>query len=264
VWFTCDDNQTDLGVTLQELSRTHGEELTGAGRSGGPFPILTKFLFTGQPLSIQVHPDDAYAQARHGSPGKTEMWHVLRAEPGAAIAVGFRDRLDPAVIRAAALDGTIEQLVRWVPVRAGDTIVCPAGTVHAIGAGLAVCEIQQNSDITYRLYDYGRPRELHLDDSLSVADTGPHPGVTPPLSAAPGRKLLAFCDYFATELLDICAPVQYEPEAARMHILMVLEGTGTLDGRPLEQGQVWVLPASATAVAVEPTEKLQILRTFVP
>ncbi|HWR50484.1 MAG TPA: type I phosphomannose isomerase catalytic subunit [Bryobacteraceae bacterium] len=264
VWFTFDENLTDLGPSLAELMRTHGEDLMGAGRGGGPFPILTKFLFTAERLSIQVHPEDEYARAHHNSPGKTEMWFVLRAEPGASIAVGFKEQFAPAVVRAAALDGAIEELVRWVPVAAGDTIFCPAGTVHAIGAGLAVCEIQQNSDITYRLYDYGRPRELHLDESMAVADLGPHPGVTPPLSAAPGRQLLALCDYFATELVEVRAPVEYAPEAARMHILMVIQGTGTLDGKELEAGQTWIVPASAPGFRVEPAGTLSFLRTFVP
>lgn len=264
VWFTHDDNQTELGVTVQQLLQTHGERLTGRGRAHTRFPILTKFLFTADRLSIQVHPDDEYAREHHNGLGKTEMWYVLRAEPGAAIAVGFKEHLEPAVVRAAALDGTIEDLVRWVPVSAGDTIFCPAGTVHAIGAGLAVCEIQQNSDITYRLYDYGRPRDLHLSESLAVSALGPHPGVTPPVASSPGRELLVICDYFATERLEICAPATYEPEPARMHVLVVVEGTGTLDGNPVQPGQVWVVPASAAAFALQPAERLRLLRTFVP
>lgn len=138
--------------------------------------LLVKYIFTGEQLSVQVHPSDAQAQAAGlGSQGKEECWLVVGAEPGARLAVGFREDVDAATIRAAALDGTIEALLAWYPVAAGDFFYIPAGTVHAIGAGISLIEVQQNADITYRLYDYGRPRELHLDAGLAVARGGPHP-----------------------------------------------------------------------------------------
>lgn len=261
VWFTFDDNATELGRTLAELARENGECFLGLGRSGD-FPILTKFLFTSARLSVQVHPGDEYARRYHGCRGKTEMWHVLRAEPAASIAVGFKEKLAPEDVRAAALDGSIEQLLRWVPVKAGDTIFCPAGTVHAIGAGLAICEIQQNSDITYRLYDYGRPRELHVERSLEVADLGPHPGVTQPLSSTEGRDLLVLCEYFATELLLFRESVEYAPERERLHILILIEGEGRIGGRTARQGEVWIVPADAERFRVD--GDLKVLRTFVP
>jgi mannose-6-phosphate isomerase len=134
--------------------------------------LLVKYLFTSEALSVQVHPSDAQAPA--GSRGKEECWLVLTAEPGAKLAVGFRERVSPERMRAAALDGAIENLLEWREVKPGDFIYLSAGTVHAIGAGLSLIEVQQNSDITYRLYDYGRPRELHLDAAIAVADGGPH------------------------------------------------------------------------------------------
>lgn len=135
--------------------------------------VLVKYLFTSDKLSVQVHPDDA--RAPEGSRGKEECWLVLDAEPGATLAAGFREETDPATMRASALDGSIEERLEWHKVGRGDFFYLPAGTVHAIGAGLSILEVQQNSDITYRLFDYGRPRELHLDESVAVADGGPYP-----------------------------------------------------------------------------------------
>ena len=134
--------------------------------------LLVKYLFTSQKLSVQVHPTDAQAPA--GQRGKEECWLVLAAEPGATLAIGFKAPLGPEAMRAAALDGSIEQLLCWYPVKPGDFFYIPAGTVHAIGPGLTLIEVQQNSDVTYRLYDYGRPRELHLDAGIKVAQGAPH------------------------------------------------------------------------------------------
>ena len=135
--------------------------------------LLVKYLFTSENLSVQVHPSDEQAPA--GSRGKEECWLVVSAEPGAKLAIGFRDKVTPEQMRAAALDGSIEELLEWHEVGPGDFVYLTAGTVHAIGAGLSLIEVQQNSDITYRLYDYGRPRELHLDEAIAVARGSPHP-----------------------------------------------------------------------------------------
>jgi mannose-6-phosphate isomerase len=134
--------------------------------------LLVKYIFTSEKLSVQVHPNDAQAPA--GQRGKEECWYVLGAEPGASLAIGFDAPIGPEAMRSAALDGSIEQLLTWFPVRPGDFFYIPAGTVHAIGPGLSLIEIQQNSDITYRLYDYGRGRELHLDAGIAVAQGSPH------------------------------------------------------------------------------------------
>jgi mannose-6-phosphate isomerase len=128
--------------------------------------LLVKYIFTSEKLSVQVHPG--------GAGGKEECWLVIDAEPGAALGIGFKQPLDAEAMRAAALDGSIEQLLEWHKVRQGDFFYIPAGTVHAIGAGVSLIEVQQNADITYRLYDYGRPRELHLDEGLAVAKGAKH------------------------------------------------------------------------------------------
>lgn len=184
--------------------------------------LLLKFLFTQENLSVQVHPGDIYAAKHHnGSPGKTEMWHILRAEPGARIAVGLNRPVSRNELESAALDGSIEGLLQWVPVRPGENYFIPAGTIHAIGKGVALFEIQQKSDITYRLYDWGRGRELHLDHALAVAESRPFDG----------RRLFPVqCQYFKTEsgndMMDGPA------------LLAVIDGSGTADGHRLKAGDV--------------------------
>jgi mannose-6-phosphate isomerase len=131
-----------------------------------PLPILVKWLFTSEKLSIQVHPNDIQAQARGMPSGKEECWYIVDAEPDAVLGMGTKTPLDAEALRTASLSGEIEQLMDWKPVKPGDYFYIPAGTVHAIGAGITLVEVQQYADITYRLYDYGRPRELHLEDGF--------------------------------------------------------------------------------------------------
>jgi len=141
-------------------------------------PLLVKYIFTSEKLSVQVHPSDQEARDRGFLGGKNECWYIIEAEEGARLGLGLRSPVSEAELRSAALDGSIEQLMDWRSVQAGDFFYVPAGTIHAIGGGITLLEIQQNSDVTYRLYDYGRPRELHLDDGIAVAQrtryTGQH------------------------------------------------------------------------------------------
>jgi mannose-6-phosphate isomerase len=157
--------------------------------------VMIKYIFTSEKLSVQVHPNDAQAAAGHTT-GKDECWMVIHAEPGATLGIGFNQPIDRAAMRAAALDGSIEHLLTWHPVRPGDFFYIPAGTVHAIGAGVGVIEIQQNADITYRLYDYGRPRELHLDDGIAVAHGEPYDPALHRHLPATGTVELADGHYF--------------------------------------------------------------------
>ena len=149
--------------------------------------LLVKYLFTSDKLSVQLHPSDAQLPGH----GKEECWLVIQAEPGAVLGIGFRVALTREAMRAAALDGTIEHLLEWHPVAAGDFFYIPAGTVHAVGAGVSLIEVQQTSDVTYRLYDYGRPRELHLDAGLAVALGQPHPPALRRHVPANGNAVLA-------------------------------------------------------------------------
>ena len=141
--------------------------------SGDELPLLAKYIFTSERLSIQVHPNDEQARVRGLREGKSECWYILGAEPDAALGLGLKQEVGKDELRAAALDGSIEDLMDWRRVQAGDFIFVPSGTIHAIGAGISLLEFQQNSDVTYRLYDYGRPRELHLDDGIAVSNPRP-------------------------------------------------------------------------------------------
>jgi mannose-6-phosphate isomerase len=154
------------GERIGEVWLTGGEEL----------PLLVKYIFTSERLSIQVHPDDEQARARGLPSGKSECWYVLDADPDATIGLGLVRAATKEELRAAARDGSIERLMDWRPVAAGDFLFVPAGTVHAIGGGISLLEFQQNSDVTYRLYDYRRPRELHLEDAIAVARPEPYSG----------------------------------------------------------------------------------------
>jgi len=150
--------------------------------------VLVKYLFTSEKLSVQVHPSDG--QALPGEAGKEECWLVLDAEPDARLAIGFEREVSAQEIEAAARDGSIERLLTWHPARAGDLFYLPAGTVHAIGPGLALVEVQQNSDTTFRLYDYGRPRELHPDRAVAVAAGAPYSAAHRGSVAARGQVLV--------------------------------------------------------------------------
>ena len=211
-------------------------------------PLLVKFLFAREDLSVQVHPNDAYAHTHHGSPGKTEMWHVLAAKNGARIGAGFREPVSPEQMREAARDGTIVGLMEWFEAKAGDTFFIPAGTVHAIGAGLTICEIQQVSDITYRVYDYGRRRELHLEHALEVSRLVPH--------AARADAKVA-CEHFATELLDGSSEASFPPVAGGA-LLIALEGQGEIGGHAMRAGEVWHASGSES---LKISGNLRVLRT---
>ena len=151
-----------------------GERIGEVWFTGGvDLPLLAKYIFTSERLSIQVHPNDDQARELGLPQGKNECWYILESDPGATLGLGLKRELSGNELREAALDGSIEELIDWRPVTAGDFFYVPAGTVHAIGAGISLIEFQQNVDVTYRLYDYGRPRELHLDDGIAVARASP-------------------------------------------------------------------------------------------
>lgn len=202
----------------------------------GDAELLVKLLFTEDRLSIQVHPDDAAARAIGRPRGKDEAWLVLGAEPGAVIGLGLKQPTDRQTLREAALSGAIEELIDWRPVRTGEIFYSPAGTVHAIGAGLTVMEIQQNLDLTYRLYDYGRPRELHLDEGIEAADPGPWQPAFEPREIGPGRTLLNAGAAFVLERWTVDAPKSIDAEE-RVLLIPTRDG-GEVGGTPLRLGTV--------------------------
>ena len=224
------------------LNRNIGEIWFEASKE---WPLLVKLLFTSEKLSVQVHPDDLYAQA-HGEPrGKTEMWHVLRAEPGAMVALGLREALTSEQLRAASLSGEIERLLNWVPARVGDTFFVPAGTIHVVGAGLVMCEVQQFSDVTYRLYDYGRPRPLHLDDAVAVSILQPSP-----TRIQPTGPLLVECPYFRTELLRVTGSVTFSPRP-KTTLCVAIEGEGQFAGQAFHAGEAFEVPPNSDPFEIE-------------
>jgi mannose-6-phosphate isomerase len=265
-WYTAEDNVTDLGPTLGELL-AHHPSILGTGqdpRQPHLCPLLVKLLFTDSRLSVQVHPNDEYAAEHHHSLGKTEAWYVLDAAPPGEVGVGFRQPITAERLRSSALSGEIEELIGWRKVYPGDTIFVPAGTVHAIGAGLTICEIQQNSDITYRLYDYGRPRELHLDDGCRVSKLGPA-GVDPaPVTLAPGRTQLVESEYFRIEHLNVTSPLRISASSPHYLLLMCICGHAKIDGRPAEPGQTWLAPAHGEEFEVEGRDSEWILTYRAP
>jgi mannose-6-phosphate isomerase len=160
------------GIFASQPGTRIGEIWFEADRS---LPLLVKYLFTSEKLSVQVHPDDEQARDRGLPRGKAECWYVLHAEADAKIGLGLKQRLTREELKSAALDGSIMDAMQWRPVQTGDLLYVPPGTIHAIGEGISLLEVQQNSDVTYRLYDYGRPRELHLEDGVAVSTLDPYP-----------------------------------------------------------------------------------------
>lgn len=211
---------------------------------GGDLDLLVKYLFTAEKLSVQVHPDDRMARSMGQKRGKDEAWIVLAAEPGATIGIGLRRVLTSDELRTAALDGSIEHLLDWRAVAPGDVYYSPSGTIHAIGAGVTLIEIQQNSDTTFRLYDYGRPRELHIEDSIVAADPVPYVASNVARDIDEGRTLLADGPAFVLErwtgaheaALPAMGPVWFVPVA----------GSGRIDDEPLSPGGTWLAEDGAT------------------
>ncbi|PYT63602.1 MAG: mannose-6-phosphate isomerase [Acidobacteria bacterium] len=270
------------GKTFGEAWREMPPEWRGTRfTEPGDFPILIKFIFPNDKLSIQVHPDDAYAAAHEqaaGGRGKTEMWHVVSAEPGALVLVGLKPGATKEKFLRALQENTLEGLFVPHPVQAGDTFFVPAGTPHTIGPGMVLCEVQEYSDLTYRVYDYrrvdaqGKPRELHIEKALEVMKFGSRDGgkVNPlPLHAeGASRSLLAACRHFATERWECSVKCEIPVDPARFEVLVILDGTGSLawpdSATRYLRGECWIVPASQGRVEVHPVTPTALVRSFVP
>jgi mannose-6-phosphate isomerase len=206
--------------------------------------LLIKYLFTSEKLSVQVHPDDAQAHAAGLPRGKDECWVILDAEPDSTIAIGTTRPVDGETLRAAALDGSIEQLVDWKPVKAGDFFYSASGTVHAIGAGITLIEVQQNSETTYRLYDYGRPRELHLDAGIAVSDPVPFVPHPMPGKVAEGRTILVEGPKFVLERWE-GGHRRFTLPAGITGWLIPVTGAGVVDGIAFKAGECLTVEGEA-------------------
>jgi mannose-6-phosphate isomerase len=199
--------------------------------------LLIKYLFTSEKLSVQVHPSDSQTVAAGiGRQGKEECWLVIDAEPGATLGIGFKGAIDAVTMRAAALDGSIEGMLEWYPVRAGDFFYIPANTVHAIGGGCSIIEIQQNSDITYRLYDYGRPRELHLDEAIAVARGEPHDAGLR-RHVPPGDVTLVDGPHFRLDQVEGLPSTEQAAQYRGCLLVVPRSGTACVEDEPVRPGQ---------------------------
>ena len=271
-----------VGKTLGEAWCEMPVEWRGSDlRQPCDFPLLVKFIFPMDKLSIQVHPDDAYAAAHEqaaGGRGKTEMWHALYADSEARVLIGLDPKVHEEDFIEAIENRTLENLfVHW-RVQPGDTFFVPAGTPHTIGSGMVLCEIQEYSDLTYRVYDYGRvdakgkPRELHIKKALDVIEFGR------PVGAKTSRirlrshgshvSLIAACRYFATERWKIVAPTGVRTNPEHFDLFVVLTGAGNLTwgtgSAKFQSGECWLIPAGLEKLTVDSRSASKILRTYIP
>lgn len=262
------------GRTLGELATEYGSTLLGrkvVARFGTRFPLLIKLLDCAQWLSLQVHPNDEQAVQLEGAGhvGKTEAWHILDAAQDATIIAGIKPGVAPEAFAHSVRDGTILDHVQYVPVKPGDTVYMPAGTVHALGPGLLVYEVQQASDITYRVFDWNRPptagRVLHIDQSLAVANPGAagQARPLPPLQDGEARTLCE-CPYFTLQMLDATnASVELDTAGESFHALTVIEGALSLatgnESLLLERFETVLAPASCGRYRLEPRGHVRVL-----
>jgi mannose-6-phosphate isomerase len=274
------ENGTYAGWPLTQVHAELGLDLIGRNNAWaqerGKFPLLVKLLDAHTPLSVQVHPDDAYALAHEGNElGKTEMWVVLHAEPGAELIVGVKAGTTPAAFREAIEQNRLETYLHRVPVQAGDHVCVPAGTLHAIMGGLLIAEIQQNSNTTYRVYDWGRvgadgkSRPLHVDKALHVIDFDRvEPQIVPPtlIAEQPGlrRELLCRNRYFTTERVTLAAGAEFHGACTgeSLEIWGVIEGQVSVNELTLDAVRFCLLPAALGEYVVTARTAVTLLRTY--
>src|SRR5271169_6872621 len=283
-WLTGDDckiaNGPLTGQTLAQVSEKYQRELVGdAARDAQRFPLLLKFLFPHEKLSVQVHPDDEQAR-RVGQPwGKTECWYVAHAKPGAQIALGLKPGVTVARLEQAIHEKRAEELLNWLNVYTGDMIYVAGGTVHTLGPGSVIVETQQQSDTTYRLYDYGRPRELHLKDGMAAVKEKVNSGkvVRPPPEQMNGSKNrhapLVGAPYFVVDMFEAKEPLELatrdDSGRSSVQILVAVEGCGVIgaagaDPVTIAKGDAVVVPACVGKFGVRPQWALEFLRAYVP
>ena len=258
----------DAGMSLPDYIKAHGKQILGTNcERFDDFPILIKFIDANRDLSVQVHPDNAYAREYEGQYGKTEMWYVIEADEGAAICYGCSREFTKEEFRKHIEETTLDLAMNMVPVKKGDVFFIEAGTVHAIGGGILVAEIQQNSNVTYRLYDYGRvgadgkPRELHIEKGLAVAN------LKPPRTDYDFGDYLGICDCFAVDLIALeSGSVKGEATEESFVSLLVTDGEGEIrdsfDLCPVKKGDSIFIPAGSGEYEIYGT--LTVIRTVIP
>ena len=239
-WSSIDASTDPVGELW--LERTDKSALNAA--------LLLKLLFTSQPLSIQVHPNDQVARSIGLPNGKTEAWYILSAQPGARIALGLNRHLSPQALREAIRDGSIADLVQWRPVAQGDVIFVPGGTIHAIGADIVLAEIQQRSDTTFRLFDFGRHRELHEDSVVAASEAGPPPTQPPPRRLTDARLVLVASSHFVFERIDLRANSLWGLKTDREAWILVIEGEGRIERTNATVGDAIFIESDSAGIDV--------------
>lgn len=258
------------GRSIAELAGEFKEELLGASvyeRTGTEFPLLIKFIDAMGDLSIQVHPDDTLAATRHQSKGKTEMWYVVGASEGAHLLSGLSRELTPDQYEAMVNDGTITDALCRYDVREGDVFYLPAGRIHAICGGCFIAEIQQTSNITYRIYDYGRkgldgrPRQLHTELAKAAIDYSVSDSYRTQYTKLANREnVLVECDYFITSLYELTEPLTKELCDIDSFVTVICtRGGGTVNGTAVHQGETLLIPACADSIAIVPDGTMTLL-----
>jgi mannose-6-phosphate isomerase len=237
-----------------DIDGTHdavGELWFERADKNGPVPaLLLKLLFTSGPLSIQVHPDDTFARAMGLPNGKSEAWYIVSAKPGARIGIGLKHRVTPQELRASIANGSIVELVQWRPVAKGDVIFIPAGTIHALGAGIVLVEIQQRSDTTFRLFDYDRGRELHIDNGVAVANTQPLRSPANPTRVTDERTVLVASRHFVLEHVELQAASSWALDAEPETWILVLDGHATIGLATVSIGQAMFVAGDCSSIEV--------------
>ena len=262
-------NGPDKGLTLADMVRKYREELVGEAnyaRFGNKFPLLIKFIDAKQDLSIQVHPTDELAKKRHNSMGKTEMWYIVDCEPGAYLYYGFQKEISKAEFKERIENNTLLEVLNKVPVHKGDVFFISAGTLHAIGKGILIAEIQQNSNTTYRIYDYGRvgadgkPRQLHVEKAqmvtrLAPPDREPKPQGQPERFPGGVRTLLSSCEYFTVTQISLSGKEEFSADHTSFHSLLMLEGEAVLSWSNgvmrITKGESVLVPANTGRYTLE-------------
>lgn len=242
--------RTDIPSYIAATDGSRIGEVWFSPEQGIDLPLLVKYIFTSEKLSVQVHPNDRQARQCGIAGGKSECWYVLDAAPDARLGIGMCQDLTAEELRVAALDGSIESLMEWKLVQPGSFYFIPAGTVHAIGGGVALVEIQQNNDVTYRLYDYGRPRELHLDQGVAVSVAEPYTLPDRIIALTAEERLIGSGAPFTLDIVQGQAQTRREVRG-ELSWFIPLAGAGTLNGESWRRGECWVIEGEATVEVAE-------------
>lgn len=267
------------GKTIAELTKEYKGQLVGKHvyeNTGDEFPMLVKFIDAKQDLSIQVHPNDEVAAARHnGSKGKTEMWYVIGTQPGAHLLVGLKEKITPEIYEQKVADGTITDVLCRYDIQPGDVFFLPAGRIHAICGGSYIAEIQQTSDLTYRIYDYnrpgldGKPRQLHTEWAKTAIDYTVYDNYRTEYTREKDEEMqVADCPYFTTSVYDLTLPYAKDlSDIDSFMVVMCLEGSGTLevDGEEMSigQGETVLIPADADDICFIPEDGMKVLTSYI-